>query len=443
MGFLNKQLKMTAQEANAHGYFFRINGQNCKIMAYRGKESHPVIPAYINGKPIRVIGRKAFAGLGIKGVTLPDTIRVIGDMAFFKTSIERLELPGDILKIEERAFLFCRHLKEVILKPQIERKRRIDVNEAAFADTPYIENDMFVILDHILLKTNTREIELQCLDKVIRIPDSVEVIGEKAILYGHDFVIPPSVKLIRKYGFLFANNIESIVLENRTSDLILRKGAFGFCWNINYNYVSFFRKLLTNSLMPGSRKRMLGWEHFCKLHLWANFENPASWGADADEVLRLALRQFAPIECKIYFPEESGYLLRDILDISFYNNEFCVSLSMDEYFELMMQAPRMSDKVEMAICILTNAFTKKYQTKALDFLKLHINKATTLAVKNCNTYNIKFFQQYGLLKEGAGFRIKTYERLKKQYSNAAFVLLEQSVLRFTPTVQTVTESSPL
>ena len=167
-------------------------------------------------------------------------------------------------------------------------------------------------------------------------------------------------------------------------------------------------------------------------------------GEDADEVLRLALRQFVPIECKIYFPESVPvYFWLDMLDISIYNNEFCVSLSMDEYFELMMQASRMSDKVEMAICILTNAFTKKYQTKALDFLKLHINKATTLAVKNCNTYNIKFFQQYGLLKEGAGFRIKTYERVKKQYSNAAFVLLEQIVLLFTPMVQTVTESSPL
>lgn len=428
MEFLDKQLKMTAQEANAHGYFFRINGQNCKIMAYRGKESHPVIPAYINGKPVRAIGRKAFAGLDIKGVTLPDTIRVIGDMAFFDTSIERLELPGDILKIEQRAFTACRHLKEVVLKPQIERKRRIDINKYAFADTPYIENDMFVILDHTLLKANTRKIELQCLDKVIRIPDGVEVIGEEAILCGHHFVIPSSVKLIRKYGFLFANNIESIVLENRTSDLILRKGAFGFCWNINYSYVSFFRKLLINSLMPGSQKRTPGWKHFGKLHLWTNFESPTSWGEDADEVLRLALRRFAPIECKIYFPESVPlYEWLDMLDISFYNNEFCVSLSMDEYFELMMQTPRMSDKVEMAICILTNAFTKKYQTKVLDFLKLHINKATILAVKNCNTYNIKFFQQYDLLKEGGGFRIKTYERLKKQYSNAALVLLEQIV----------------
>lgn len=429
MGFLDKQLKMTAQEANAHGYFFRINGQNCKIMAYRGKESYPVIPAYINGKPVRAIGRKAFARLGIKGITLPDTIRVIGEMAFFNTSIERLELPGDILKIEGRAFTACRHLKEVVLKPQIERKRRIDINIYAFADTPYIESDMFVILDHVLLQANTRECELQCPDKVIRIPDGVEVIGEEAIHYGHHFVIPPSVKFIRKGGFCRADHIESIVLEHRTSDLILRKRAFRFCWHINYNYVSFFRKLLTNSLMLGSQKRTPGWKHFCKLHLWANFESPTSWGADADEVLRLALRRFAPIECKIYFPESvPEYVWLDMLDISVYNNEFCVSLSMDEYFELMMQAPRMSDKIEMAICILTNAFTKKYQTKALDFLNLHINKAVTLAVKNCDTYNIKFFQQYGLLKEEAGFRIKTYERLKKKYSNAALVLLGKIVL---------------
>lgn len=430
MELLDKQLKMTAQEANEYGYFFRINGQNCKIMTYRGKESHPVIPAYINGKPVRAIGRKAFAGSDIKGVTLPDTIRVIGDMAFFHTSIERLELPGDILKIEHRAFLFCKNLKEVILKPQIERKRRVDVNRSAFGETPYIEHAMFVILDRILLTANisAAEINFKCPGKVIRIPDGVEVIGEEAICYGHHFVIPPTVKLIRKRGFCFAYTIKSIVLEHRMSDPILRKEAFNFRWNINYNYVSFFRKLMTNSLMPESRIQMLGWKHFCKLHLWANLEHLASWEEDADGWLWLALRRSAPIECKVYFPESvPRYKSLNMLDISIYNNEFCVSLNMAEYYELMVQTPRMSDQVEMAICILTNDFTGKYQTMALDFLKLHINKAVTIAIKNGNTYNINFFRQYGLLKEGSGFRLKTYKRLKKKYSNAAFVLLEQIV----------------
>lgn len=424
MGFSDKQIKMTAQEANAHGYFFRINGQNCKIMAYRGEESCPVIPAYINEKPVRVIGRKAFAGCGITGVVLPDTLRVIGEYAFFDTSIERIEIPGDILKIENCAFRYCRCLEEVMLKPQIKRNQRIEVNASAFEETPYISQSVFVILDHILLKVNT----LKYPGKVVRIPDSVEIIGEEAIHYDHHLMIPSSVKLIRKKGFLFGNRIESIMLECRTSDLILQQRAFGFCpWNINYNYVSFCRKLLIDSLMPDSRDQMSGWKHFCKLHLW-DYDNFKSCTADVNDALRLALQYFPPEECKIYFPDNvSQYIWIDKLDVTIYNNEFYISLKMADYYDMMIQTSEIRYKIEMAICILTNDFTIKYQTMALDFLKLHINKAVTLAIKDGNTYNIKFFQEYGLLKEGSRFRIKTYERMKNKYSNAAFVLLEQIV----------------
>ncbi len=414
-------IRMTAQEANEKGYFFRVNGQNCKIMTYKGTETCPIVPAYINGKPVRVIGKRAFAGSGIQDIILPDTIRLIREKAFYETCIRRIELPGDILKIEAGAFERCENLKEVVLRQAKERQewRKIDVNASAFTKTPYIEQFGFVILNHILLRINLKHFEET--QKPVRIPDGVRVIGEEAVerYWGVEEVeIPLSVKHIRKRAFASCS-LRSVVFqaEYRIRPII-EKNAFGSFRRSCSN--PFCYHLLREELQSdfGGDRNRTGWKRFRKLEL-KDFDDDY-WWLDYNHIVN---------EREIYFPmNEIQNDLFSKLDISYHIGiGFCLSLDMADYYDMMIQISRMKDKIEMAICIVINGFRKKYQAKALDFLKQHINKAIILAVQDNNIYNIKFYQQYGLLEETTGLKRKTCEQLKIKYSNTASVLLSQII----------------
>ncbi|MBD5530094.1 MAG: leucine-rich repeat domain-containing protein [Lachnospiraceae bacterium] len=77
------------------------------MSAITGKSSrykYMLIPADINGVPVRVVGEEAFAGMDIQGLGLPDTLTIVEAGAFENCALEKLEFPDGPLSIEERAF---------------------------------------------------------------------------------------------------------------------------------------------------------------------------------------------------------------------------------------------------------------------------------------------------------------------------------------------------
>lgn len=84
----------------------------------------------------------------------------------------------------------------------------------------------------------------------------------------------------------------------------------------------------------------------------------------------------------------------------------------------MMELTALEDQIEMVVCIVIN-WHGKYQEKAVTFLKQHINKAVELAVQKNNIYNLKLYQQHGLLQEKEGLKIRHCHYLLKKYSNNA------------------------
>lgn len=77
------------------------------ITLHSDKHGCMLIPTDINGKPVRVIGEEAFAGMDIKWLDLPDTLEVIEAGAFRNTNVTRLELPENLEYIGARAFEGC------------------------------------------------------------------------------------------------------------------------------------------------------------------------------------------------------------------------------------------------------------------------------------------------------------------------------------------------
>ncbi len=74
----------------------------------RGSEyRYMLIPADVNGMPVKVIGEEAFAGMDIKRLGLPDTLAAIEDGAFRDTKVSSLELPENLERIGAGAFEGC------------------------------------------------------------------------------------------------------------------------------------------------------------------------------------------------------------------------------------------------------------------------------------------------------------------------------------------------
>jgi hypothetical protein len=74
------------------------------IIKYRGPGKNIIIPEIINGLPVNVIGRGAFAGKGITEVKLPETVFRIEDGAFLRNKLRNVKLLPNIRFIGDEAF---------------------------------------------------------------------------------------------------------------------------------------------------------------------------------------------------------------------------------------------------------------------------------------------------------------------------------------------------
>lgn len=97
------------------------------ITGRESKYRYMLIPADVNGMPVRAIGEEAFAGMDIIRLGLPDTLTLIGDGAFRHTHVSRLELPENLEHIGAGAFEDCG--LERLQFPH----RLVSVGERAFA----------------------------------------------------------------------------------------------------------------------------------------------------------------------------------------------------------------------------------------------------------------------------------------------------------------------
>ncbi|MDR0683844.1 MAG: leucine-rich repeat domain-containing protein [Spirochaetaceae bacterium] len=79
-------------------------GKSLVITDYTGTAKAVVIPASINGLPVRKIGDRAFRLKGLTEVYIPDGIEVIGSQAFFGNQLELVIIPPSVKVISNSAF---------------------------------------------------------------------------------------------------------------------------------------------------------------------------------------------------------------------------------------------------------------------------------------------------------------------------------------------------
>ena len=83
------------------------------IDKYTGSSSEVSIPEYINDKPVKIIGERAFFETNIEKVVLPKSITELSPLSFGRCSIKELYFFDNIVDISEGSFLESNNLSTV------------------------------------------------------------------------------------------------------------------------------------------------------------------------------------------------------------------------------------------------------------------------------------------------------------------------------------------
>ena len=108
----------TDTDKQCGGYCYEIlSDGTVKITEYQGSETTLFIPAYIEDKPVRVIGEQAFKD---------------------NKAAERIYLPQEVVEIGEEAFAGCEALQDIYINENVEQ-----IGKRAIADCPLLEEIVF------------------------------------------------------------------------------------------------------------------------------------------------------------------------------------------------------------------------------------------------------------------------------------------------------------
>lgn len=193
---------------------------NGKIKEYLAVDEKEIcIPAQINGSEVRVIGANAFADVGLKKITLPNTVTRIEEYAFFNNQLETLSLPTNLLYLGSYAF-FGNEIDEVVIPSSV-----VDVGNNVFSIA--FQNLSWVnrISDDFWLSDNDTLTGIITFDSVLEIPDTFSVIAAEAFvnLEIEKLYIPDSVIIIKDNAFL-GSGVKEVIMAS--DDVIIGSNNF-------------------------------------------------------------------------------------------------------------------------------------------------------------------------------------------------------------------------
>jgi hypothetical protein len=153
---------------------------------YPGTAAKVVIPAEIEGIPVRVIGSHAFQNLNITEVVIPNSVTTIGEGAFNECdSLTSITIPNSVTTIGEGAFRGYTSLASITIPNSV-----TTIGEGAFSGCGSLAS--------------------------ITIPNSVTTIGNYAFYRCSSLTsitIPNSVTRIGRSAFNECSSLTSVVLE--------------------------------------------------------------------------------------------------------------------------------------------------------------------------------------------------------------------------------------
>jgi predicted DNA-binding protein YlxM (UPF0122 family) len=118
-------------------YQYRVIGNTVTILGYLGEnytgdsDTEVVIPSTIEGRPVTVIGERAFdSHKNLTTVTLPDTVTTIDSLAFAGCiKLSKINIPSGVTTIGQAAFSRCENLTAITIPSGVKT-----IGDTAFMD---------------------------------------------------------------------------------------------------------------------------------------------------------------------------------------------------------------------------------------------------------------------------------------------------------------------
>lgn len=212
-------------------FTYEIKGGYVEITGCHDEATEVVIPAEIEGLPVRSIGSQAFYYCKeLTSLTLPDTLTSISYGAFSNCSgLTSLTIPDSVTKIGGSAFAGCSGLTSLQLPDGI-----TTIEAGTFSGCSGLTS--MIIPDGVTSIGATAFSSCSNLAS-IEIPASVKDIGTYAFWYCTaltDIVLPESLTSISSFTFFECNNLTSITIPNTVTSIDYN--AFDRCTSLSDVY---------------------------------------------------------------------------------------------------------------------------------------------------------------------------------------------------------------
>jgi hypothetical protein len=250
-----------------------IIDENGTITEYRGAGGNLIIPAEIDGKPVRAIGDKAFRNKGLTSVTIASGIKSIGEYAFWWNNLTDVTIPDSVNSIGKGAF-WGNQLTSIVIPDSVSSiedatffvnqltQITIPKNITSISDRAFCRNQLTkIIIPDTVTSIGNRAFQSNQLTS-ISIPNSVISIGFDAFNRNKltTATIPASVTSIGSNAFSH-NQLENITIpvgianidpysfsNNKLTHIAIPEGV------VSVGYGAFRTNLLTSVSLPASLK---------------------------------------------------------------------------------------------------------------------------------------------------------------------------------------------
>lgn len=212
----NKINSANQKATSKENFRYSVINDYVVIEKYTGSDTSVIIPAIIDGLPVKKIEKETFKECkALEKIEIPDSIIKIGDFAFSGCyHLKAIDIPESVTEIGDNAFSFCESLEEINISDSVTEIGELEIGEFAFGDCESLKS---INIPDSVTKISEWAFSGCTLLKSIEIPESVTEIGNFAFFACsslENIYIPDSVEKIGEKAFSGCKSLKLIEIPN-------------------------------------------------------------------------------------------------------------------------------------------------------------------------------------------------------------------------------------